>query len=521
MGILAVVLVVLSALAVSGQPPIPGRHTDHGRFGAQSAGYPPQPIGVTASAPVSAQAYAGASGGDAVARALDDPDVVRLLGDRPELIGVAEVASKGGAPAAHEVTWYVPGRVGSVVATVAGGRVVDVEEVPAAAWQPPLTGDEVDRAVAIARDAWAADGVDTANLQGFGMHVMDADGSYPSTRMAYVTFAPHVDARPELLTWVDLTAGEVVRTRRQPPGPSPDAPSHTGWSGDAGPPRSGTVDWRGWTFDYAVSGRMDGIALQDVAFRGVRVLERASMPAMTVFYDEDACGPFVDRLGGELTPVDWADGAEVVLREVTVLGEPWLELGILDTLGEYVLYQSFYLGGDGQLDAHTFAKGLQCETDHVHYPFWRFDVDLAGADGDQVVRDTADGEAVMATEFDLPADAAAGHRWAVVDAATGHRVDVAFDDGSWNVPGQVVPEVLYETNTVHGRQYQAGEAGTWRWPAVRDLPQGDPGTAIDDVVLWYRGFLPHTADEGPDLWHSTGVRLTVDLAPGHFVRPRD
>jgi hypothetical protein len=244
------------------------------------------------------------------------------------------------------------------------------------------------------------------------------------------------------------------------------------------------------------------------------------MPAMTVFYEGNACGPFVDRLGGELTPVDWADDAEVVLREFALDGEPWLEVGILDTLGEYVLYQVFYVGAGGQLDAHTFAKGLQCDVDHEHLPFWRFDVDLAGADDDEIVRRTGSGRLEAATsEFAADAADAVGHEWAVRDRATGHRVTVAFDDGSWTVPGEVVPETAYAGNRVYGLVVGDREAGGWTWPALRELPVGDAPLADADVVLWYRGQLPHGAAEGPELWHSTGVRLQVELAPGHYVRP--
>ena len=41
------------------------------------------------------------------------------------------------------------------------------------------------------------------------------------------------------------------------------------------------------------------------------------------------------------------------------------------------------------------------------------------------------------------------------------------------------------------------------------------GENIDskDIVLWYEGYLPHSATEGAGLWHSTGVRLVSNLVP--------
>ncbi|MGI9015525.1 MAG: hypothetical protein ACR2HR_00220 [Euzebya sp.] len=518
-GVLAFMLLA-AGLAVAGESPQPGSHHDHGRFSSQTQGFPPQPSDMTSTSPVSAVAYEDAQTQAAVQIASADPRVAAALDEDAQLIGVHPVDAKAGG--GQVVTWVLGHRPITLTATVRDGAVVAHESTPGEVWQPPLSAPERAQAISIARSRWQRLGhSEVTGLQGFVMHTMQADGSYPSNRMAYVTFAPHIDARPRLLTWVDLTTGRVTRSRvatgdtsaGAARGAQPEAVSSA-----AG--RQGSVSWHDWTFDYEVSGRMDGIALTDVRFRNTEILQRASMPAMTVFYENDACGPFVDRLGGELTPVDWADGAEVVLREFTQYGQDWLELGVLDTLGEYVLYQSFYLGQDGQLDAHTFAKGLQCETDHAHYPFWRFDFDVSGAAGDQIVRMTPQGREVLATEFDLSAADAVDHRWQVRDVMTGDRVDLQFDDGSWNVPGQVVPESLYQTNRVSGRLYNAGDAGPWMYPAVTELP-GNGRQPLDgqDVVLWYRGYLPHASVEGPELWHSTGVRLTVALSPGHFVRP--
>lgn len=524
------VLVAAAGIAVAAGP-VPGRHDDHGRFSDRSQGFPPQPVDLTGAAPVTPvtpSAWAGAAAGAARAVAADDAIVTAALGADPQLIGVEDVAPKGSGQQAHRVTWYAGGRDVTVRATVRNDRVSDVEEIPAADWQPPLTTEEEARAEQIAREGLVAEGHSSAaDLQGFTIPAMDADGSYPGSRMAYVSFHDHVDARPELVAWVDLSVGAVVRSRVEPPGPSPaepfnTRPSHFGQvDGGADVPRRGSVDWHGWSFDYDVSDRMDGVSLADLEWQGTLILARASMPAMTVFYDDDACGPFVDRLGDELTPVDWADGAEVVLREFTQHGQEWLEVGVLDTIGNYVLYQVFYLSADGELDLHTFAKGVQCTVDHLHYPFWRLDFDVAGAAGDQVTRRSPSGIEVVATEFDAGAGDAVEHDWAVRDRTTGHRVLVAFDDGSWNVPGQVLPEATYDANRVYGRRYSAADAGPWMDEAVIELG-GNQTRPLDgqDLVMWYRGFLPHADAEGPDLWHSTGVRLTVELARDHYVRPR-
>ena len=143
-------------------------------------------------------------------------------------------------------------------------------------------------------------------------------------------------------------------------------------------------DWQNWSFDYQVNGRLDGISLTKVKYKGVEILGKASLPVMRVFYDDDICGPYADRLGGDLTPISWANNNLVVLREFTQSGRQWLEVGIQDTIGNYIIYQSWYLSSDGILDGHIFSKGLQCNIDHIHYPYWRMDFDLAGRENDQI-----------------------------------------------------------------------------------------------------------------------------------------
>ncbi len=527
-------VVATGGLALATGPDGVGGHDDHGRFTAQSEGFPPQPLEVGNVRSLSASAVRRNAADDlTVTLAARDRRVRAAMPARTELVGVEHLDEKSDDPGGALVTWFAypeEGTGGATVrALVVDGDVRSVRLTPAGLWQPPLTGDEVERAVEIARSSWTAGGNDeAAGLQGFTIHAMEADGTYPDTRLAYVSFHDHVDARPRLVSWVDLSSGQVIRQRVEPLiDDRVGAPTFTQESGTPPDvPRTGSITWNGWTLGYDVSGRLDGISIDDVRLDGVRVLARASLPSMTVFYDDDACGPFVDRLGGDLTPVEWADDAEVVIREFQQRGQEWLELGILDTLGDYVLYQVFYLSSNGQIDAHTFAKGLQCNVDHVHYPFWRFDVDLDGPSGDVIRRLTDDGWTTEATEFDRPASEAVGHGWQIRDVATGHRIDVMFDDGEWNVPGQVVPEVAYASNEVSGRRFEPGESGTWTYPALDRLPGADGGDiagregAGQDVVLWYRGFLPHTSAEGPSLWHSTGVRLDVQLATAHFVRPR-
>lgn len=281
----------------------------------------------------------------------------------------------------------------------------------------------------------------------------------------------------------------------------------------------GSLNWKGWSFDYEVGVELDGIAIRDVKFQGKKVLERGSFPAMPVYYRNNSCGPYLDRLDTDLERVPWANNDKVVSREFRVNGERWYELGIRQFIGQYDIYQVWYFNGAGIIDAHLFSRGLQCRTLHQHYPHWRLDFDIAGGDNDQILRRTSSGLQPYTTEFNVRANKALGHEWVVRDTETGDYVELSLDTGTWNVAGRVVPETTYSRNRVAGRLHRSGEED-WGsrghgslpsdWKNGRNRINYGDGENINgkDIVLWYSGYLPHRASEGSELWHSTGVRMT-------------
>ena len=273
---------------------------------------------------------------------------------------------------------------------------------------------------------------------------------------------------------------------------------------------AGHVDWQGWSFDYGVTDLAEGLALTDVFYQGVSILAKASFPVIRVFYENDACGPYADRLAVALTPVSWANDALLVQRTFIQNGQTWLELGIQDTIGNYVIYQVWYLSEDCVMDAHLFSKGLQCNIFHTHYPYWRLDLDLDDNENDQIRRYTDTGWQTYTKEFNTSAADALDHRWQVRDTVTGLSVDILFDDNSWDVAGVVVPEHQYTNNLVFGRRYHESEDVGWRHSVRSELPdQNLENMDGQDVVFWYKAYMPHSPEEGPDLWHSTGIRLVI------------
>ncbi|MEM9653788.1 MAG: hypothetical protein AAGA65_16975, partial [Actinomycetota bacterium] len=266
-------------------------------------------------------------------------------------------------------------------------------------------------------------------------------------------------------------------------------------------PAADAASFEGWEYTPQVSStRSDGLALNDVSYNGLKIFERISLPAMNVFYDNNVCGPYVDRIGGTRYTTEGP-------TEFTQNGVRWLQIGLTDQIGAYVITQMFYLSENGDFDAHIFSKGLQCNIRHDHIPFWRIDFDLAQPGNDVIRRATNGGMVDMRQEFSMSATAAVDHGWEVRDAATGDVVTVRFDDGNFGLPGEVIPETNYLTNNVYGRQYRSSEQ-RWQGGATYGL-FGDESETITDAVLWYSGYLPHSPEEGPSLWHSTGIRMKV------------
>lgn len=278
---------------------------------------------------------------------------------------------------------------------------------------------------------------------------------------------------------------------------------------------TGSVTWNGWSFAYAVSGKNDGLSLKGVKYNGVLLINKISLPVMRVFYNDNACGPYADRLGGILSPIPWAENATVARREFTLNGRQWYEIGIRDQIGNYDIYQVYYLSNDGIIDAHIYSKGLQCVVDHVHYPNWRIDFDIKDSGNDLIQLKAGTEYITKLTEFNSPASEAVDHGWRVRDSVIGTFIDVLPGFTDFTIPDQSnQPVTGYANHTVFGRLFKSAEDTGWTYGPNTQVPHNEGESIYDtDIVLWYEGYLPHSALEGSDLWHSTGLRLVVNVGP--------
>jgi Copper amine oxidase, enzyme domain len=273
---------------------------------------------------------------------------------------------------------------------------------------------------------------------------------------------------------------------------------------------SGHTVWGGWKLDWEVKDDA-GIAIRNVTYNNELVIYKASMPVIRVRYTNDACGPYADRINwGNLLDISNCGGNKVCQKSYSANGKNWLELGVLAGIGSYRIYQVWYLSHDGGIRAAMWSRGLQCNVDHDHHPYWRMDFDINGFAADQVfVFDANRGDEGWGTgwhkytnELNEVKNASTGRVWFVRDNPTGH--------GMWVIPGPDGTVDAFSTKDVAPRRYSGVEDEPWPFGASGHLGY-DNGEDIQekDVVLWYVAHLHHHAAEGSEQWHWAGPWLNV------------
>jgi hypothetical protein len=300
---------------------------------------------------------------------------------------------------------------------------------------------------------------------------------------------------------------------------------------------NGHVVWGRWALDYAVLGK-EGLSLLNGFFAGRRIFWKLSLPVIRVKYTQDedfwhnpllknGCGPYNDQITWD--PVDFGedlnfisgphhlvrisncDDNYVCVRPTTLDNKDWLELGVYARIGAYHIYQSWYLNNDGIILPRVFSKGLSCNLNHWHHPYWRFDFDLDGDSNQRVnVFDGSQFRGIVTLEGKLSNASFGDCRCNVQNLSTGLK--------AW-----IIPPALDEEHGVVGptefsnldfnvRKYRPEEDRNWPHPtnqdisfAVHENPDGG------DIVFWQVCHLFHQASEGKDHWHEVGPTIVVEL----------
>ena len=308
-------------------------------------------------------------------------------------------------------------------------------------------------------------------------------------------------------------------------------------------PRNGHVDWRSWAFDYSVLGR-EGLSLLDGRFRGRQAFHKLSLPVIRVKYTQDedvwhnpifgnGCGPYNDQItwdtedfGENLNPISGphhlvkisnCGDRYICIRD----GDDELELGVYARIGAYHIYQAWYLHDDGMIFPRVFSKGLSCNLDHWHHPYWRFDFDVDGSSQQRM------------NVFE-------GSNWIGYVTGEGHLMNEWWRDASYNIENLdtgmrvwIYPPQLNEEEGIVGptdfsrfdgyvRKYREDEDRAWPHPPEDDISfsvHENPDNG--DIVFWSICHLSHHASEGKDHWHSVGPAIWFEAPPRRELRPEE
>ena len=295
------------------------------------------------------------------------------------------------------------------------------------------------------------------------------------------------------------------------------------------------IDWGRWSFDWEVRDNT-GLALRDVRYAGELVLSKASLPVIRVKYvkervwwnpftwfgsraESGRCGPFQDRLRWQdLVPIVNCGNQKICIETTEQGGVKWLELGVYARIGEYHLYQSWHLSDDGEIRPVLQSRGLSCNTNHHHHPYWRIDFDIDGNGMDQVFlhddggpdEGWGPGWRKYTNERNDVKNPSTHRVWFVRDHPTGH--------GVWIFPGSGYPPLAgdgerdrFADHDIAVRRATAAEDGPWIFGARGQLGYDEDNQSVQeqDIVLWYVGHLPHMAALGPTKGLTLGPILRI------------
>lgn len=308
---------------------------------------------------------------------------------------------------------------------------------------------------------------------------------------------------------------------------------------------NGHVVWGRWAFDYAVS-RKEGLSLLNGFFAGRRIIEKLSLPVIRVKYvqDEDfwhnpmlknGCGPYNDQItwdpqdfGEDLNPIsgphhlvrikDCGDNY-VCIRSTVFDNKTWLELGVYARIGAYHIYQSWYLNNDGVILPRVFSKGLSCNLNHWHHPYWRFDFDLDGPSGQRVnVFDGSQFRGFVNLEGFFVNSSFGDAQYNVENLATGLK--------AWVIPPALDPEhgvvgpTPFSILDAYVRKFRPEEDRNWPHATNQEIGfpiHEDPDGG--DIVFWSICHLFHQESEGKDHWHEVGPTILIEMPEPIAIQP--
>jgi hypothetical protein len=281
----------------------------------------------------------------------------------------------------------------------------------------------------------------------------------------------------------------------------------------------GSVVWPGtasplWRFNWALADSPDqeGIAVSSVYYRDRQVFYKASLPSLRVQYS-GPCGPYKDPLNyNNAQTTSQCPSTRVCQYSYVSNGLRALVIQSYHRIGAYRLTHRWTFWEDGQVYPRLYSAGLQCNYDHRHHAYWRFDFDIGGAGSDLFLQyDTntpnqgwGNGWQPFTTETTGVKNAPSQRSWAILDTGSGrgyHLLPGSNDGAADSFSNRDFWLIRYRgTEDKHGNQGTASSDG------LTPYVNGENVNG-QDVVVWYCGHLSHHAHDGGDDWHETGPRL--------------
>lgn len=297
---------------------------------------------------------------------------------------------------------------------------------------------------------------------------------------------------------------------------------HAGAQTLASLPRSGSLPYGDWSFNWNVGSNKEGLELYNVRWKGYQVLHKASMPVVRVKYRGNGqsvtsgCGPYEDRMKWGNMVVPSGASSRVVARQWT----NHMELAVYSRIGGYHLYQAWYFHRDGRLQPMLYSRGWSCShnpksrRDHKHHPYWRMDFDIESASNNVVheFRRPAGSSTYTSTLYATERNAArasAGEDlfWTVGRVGSSRHVVIRHAGNELRDMGGS-PWFSFSSKDAGVRRYRGSEDGGWPFGALGHLGWAT-GENVNqqDVVFWSVGHLGHQwtqSDHNNPQWHSWG-----------------
>jgi hypothetical protein len=282
-------------------------------------------------------------------------------------------------------------------------------------------------------------------------------------------------------------------------------------SGSIAWPSAANPLWRLW-YTLADPPDQEGIAIRQASYRGHQAFYKASLPSLRVQYDNNGCGPYKDPLHyANAHPLSGSN--KVRVYTIWSFGLFGVALEAYHTIGAYKLTERWTFWADGRVTPRLYSAGLQCNFNHRHHAYWRFDFDIDGASSDTVFEyntttpDTGWGPGwhVKRSEISRVKNPATRRSWAIMDVNSqrGYHVIPGPHDGFADA---FAPRDLWVLR-YHGIEDRHGQQGSAWDDGLASYLNGE-GTERQDVVLWYCGHLGHEAEaHHADEWHHCGPTL--------------